>query len=294
MDPTAFAYRRAMKPAAAALWDQHASVYDALFSGLTGYVAEAMLRIADPRLPAGSKLLDVAAGTGALAIRGLERSLARGGADSIVACDWSEGMLSFTERRARALGASREQFTVEVQNGEALGYADASFDAVFSCFGIFLFADRRAGWREAARVLRSGGLFVASVWQSPATNPMLREQMAPMARALPARLQGPPPTGSWLEVAEAAALAREVEECGAFRSLKVLPFHGSIAFGDWSKVWVAMLDNPVSGALLRRCDEGEREAVRESVFAHFRSLAGGDDQPLVLEAVCNILVATKA
>ncbi|MBL8680551.1 MAG: methyltransferase domain-containing protein [Myxococcales bacterium] len=278
----------------AALWSQHASAYDALFSGLTGYVAKGMLRIADPRMPPGTKVLDIAAGTGALAIPALERSLANGGADVIVASDWSEGMLAFTERRAKALGATSAQLRCEVQNGEALTYESASFDAVFSCFGIFLFGDRRAGWREAARVLRSGGTFLASVWQSPATNPMLREQMAPMGRALPERFKGPPPKGSWLEVSEAEPLAREVRECGAWRSLDVLPFHASIAFGDWSKVWGAMLDNPVSGALLRQCDDREREAVRVSVFDHFRSLAGGDDRPLVLEAVCNIVVATKA
>lgn len=278
----------------AALWGQHANAYDALFSGLTGYIAKAMIRIADPRMAPGTRLLDIAAGTGALAIPALERSLAHGGSDAIVAADWSEGMLAFADRRARALGASGAQFRCDVQNGEALTYESQSFDAVFSCFGIFLFGDRRAGWREAARVLRSGGVFLASVWQSPATNQMLREQMMPMGRALPARLHGPPPKGIWLEVAEAEALANEVRECGTWSSLRVLPFQASIAYGDWSKVWGAMLDNPVSGELLRKCDDAEREVVRESVFAHFRSLAGGDDQPLVLDAACNILVATKA
>jgi ubiquinone/menaquinone biosynthesis C-methylase UbiE len=278
-------------------WDAHASTYDALFAELTGTIARAMLRLVAHRLPPAASVLDVACGTGAFALPALQRALTErantGAAGSVTASDFSRAMLSITEARGRAMGGDDAVFRAEVQNGEALSYPDATFDLVASCFGIFLFNDRRAGWREAARVLKPGGLFVTAVWQGPQSNPMLREQMAPVGRALPARLQGPPPQGAWLEVSERAALVREIEETGAFAAAQAVEFHCSIAFGQWPRLWDAMKDNPVMGALLARCTADELEAVRESLFAHLGGLAGGDDAPLTLESVCNIVIATR-
>jgi ubiquinone/menaquinone biosynthesis C-methylase UbiE len=44
-----------------------------------------------------------------------------------------------------------------VRDGQALGLDDGTFDAAFSCFGIFLFQDRAAAWRSAAGAVRPGG-----------------------------------------------------------------------------------------------------------------------------------------
>jgi len=281
----------------AELWDRHASTYDKHFAGLTGYIARAMLRMVEHRLPASARILDVACGTGALAVPAIlltdraRRERAERGV--VVATDWSRAMLALTEKAARELGADPSAYRCEAQNGESLGYEAASFDAVFSCFGIFLFNDRRAGWREAHRVLAPGGTLVSSVWQGPSTNEMLRVQMAPIAAALPERLRAPKP-GGWTEIAEAPALCAELAACGAWSDLRAYPFHASIAFGDWSALWDAMQNNPVMGELLRQCSSDELELVRRAVFAKLSETAGGADKPLVMEAVCNIVIATKA
>lgn len=281
----------------AELWDRHASTYDKYFAGLTGYIARAMLRMVEHRLPASARILDVACGTGALAVPAISlvdrARLERQERGLVVATDWSSGMLAITERAARKSGADPSVFRCEVQNGEALTYAESSFDAVFSCFGIFLFNDRRAGWREAHRVLAKGGLLVTSAWHGPQSNEMLRVQMAPMAAALPERLRVQKP-GGWTEIAEASALRDELSSCGEWSELRTYPFHASIAFGDWSLLWSAMQNNPVMGELLRKCTSDELEAVRRSVFEKFSEFSGGEDKPLVMEAVCNIAIATKA
>lgn len=181
----------------------------------------------------------------------------------------------------------------EVQNGEALSFDDASFDAVFSSFGIFLFDDRCAGWREAARVLRPGGVFATTVWKAPAHNPMLRAQIRAVMQALPAHLE-PTAKGGWLEIAEPDALISEVTTAAPFTDARCHAFHASIAIADWRLIWDAMRDNPVIGRLLDRCSPEELSVVKTRVLANFRELAGVDHGPLLLESVCNVLVATRS
>jgi ubiquinone/menaquinone biosynthesis C-methylase UbiE len=286
-------YRRGMS---AERWDHHATTYDSYFAPLTGFIARAMLRMIEPRLAPTAKILDIACGTGALAIPAIARAerarREHGAGGHVVASDYSKAMLALTERAAQESGAHADLYRCDVQNGEALTYGDASFDAVYSCFGIFLFDDRRAGWREAFRVLAPGGTFVTSVWQGPKSNEMLRLQMAPVAAALPERLRAPKPNG-WIEIADAESLRAELAACAPWSALRTYPFHASIAFGDWTVLWDAMQNNPVMGELLRQCTADELAVVRDAVVAQLRVAAGGDHEPLVMEAVCNIAIASK-
>jgi enediyne biosynthesis protein CalE5 len=275
-------------------WDAHARDYSALFAPLTGFVAQAMVNLVGPRLPAGARLLDIACGSGALTLPALElvrrQREATGTAGSILATDWSQAMVDLTRQAATRVAAG-DLVRCEVHDGEALGLDDASFDAAFSCFGIFLFGDRKAGWREAARVLRPGGTFVTSVWKGPEHNPMLRAQIEPIIEALPP--EHLPQEKGWLEVADADALLAEVTTSAPFENARVYPFHASFAVPDWGVLWDFMRSNPAAGALLRRCNASELDAVRANWTAKYRQRAGGDGQPLVLESVCNILVATR-
>jgi ubiquinone/menaquinone biosynthesis C-methylase UbiE len=282
---------------AAAGWNDHAAMYARMFAPLTGYVAQAMLQVVDSRLPPGAQILDIACGAGALAlpavVRAQREQALTGATGHITASDFSSTMVALTQQAGAALGATAELLRCEVQNGEALSYADASFDAVFSSFGIFLFTDRAAGWREAARVLRPGGWLVTSVWQGPAHNPMMRAQMAPVMQAMPPHLVPSHTKGSWLEIATAEALIAEVTTTAPLVNARCYPFQATFAIGNGQAIWEAMQNNPLMGALLRRCNPAELEVVRTSVLHHFAALAGGVDLPVLLDSVCNILVAQR-
>jgi SAM-dependent methyltransferase len=270
----------------AAAWDHHADVYARLFAPLTTFVAHSLVSTAAARVAPGGRWLDVACGAGAATLPALAE-VRRQGAGQVVACDFSPRMVELTQR------AAGPEVACEVQDGQALTYPDASFDAVVSNFGLFLFEDRAAGWREAARVLRPGGLLATSVWKGPADNPMLRLQTEPVFRALPERLKAPP-ARSWLEISTAEGLLAEVLGTGAFVGAEVYPLRAELLVGRWPELWEAMRDNPVMGALLRRCTPEELAAVQASVLDHFQALAGGPEQPLRLEAVCNLLFARRA
>jgi SAM-dependent methyltransferase len=96
----------------------------------------------------GERWLDVATGTGAVAIRA-----ARAGAH-VTAVDIAPRMLA-TAKRLTAAAALRVRF--DLGDAERLPYGDAAFDVVSSAQGVIFAHDPRAAARELARVCRPGG-----------------------------------------------------------------------------------------------------------------------------------------
>lgn len=280
---------------AARAWSEHSEIYDSLFAPLTGFIALGLFRTAELKLPSGARCLDIACGTGALALHAHAWAKRHGG--HITATDFSQQMVRGARSALERAGGTPQTFTTQVEDGQRLSFADATFDGVFSCFGIFLFADRLAGWREAARVLKPGGVFATTVWQGPATNPMLREQMKPMMEAMPERMRpppgSPPPPGSWMEIGDAAALRGELERLDAFDQIEIRPLRTTFVLGDREASWRATETNPVMGGMLRQCSTDERAAIKARMQAHLRELAGADDAPIYLEAVCNVVTARR-
>ncbi len=93
---------------------------------------------------AGVRWLDVATGTGGVAIRA-----ARAGAD-VVGIDIAPGMIEGARAKADAL-----PIVFEVGDAQALPYEDASFDVVSSAFGAIFAPDHRATAAELGRVGRA-------------------------------------------------------------------------------------------------------------------------------------------
>ena len=96
----------------------------------------------------GQRVLDVAAGTGNVAIRA-----AQAGA-TVVASDLTPESLAAGEREARAQGVELDWVVADAQ---ALPFADAEFDVVTSSFGAMFAPDHQAVADELLRVCRPGG-----------------------------------------------------------------------------------------------------------------------------------------
>lgn len=133
-------------------WDSAAQHYEKTAHPFTALYARAAL--ARVPLSPESRVLDVAAGTGALAL-----AAAQTGAQ-VLATDFSPGMV------ARIAAAGLRNVDARVMDGQALALPDASFDAVFSIFGVIMFPDWRKGLAEMARVTRPGGTGVVATWQA--------------------------------------------------------------------------------------------------------------------------------
>jgi len=106
-------------------------------------------------IPSGTRALDVACGTGNLAI-----PLARAGA-VVTGIDIAPNLL--VQARERAV---EESLTIRFDEGDAeqLPYANASFDCVVSMFGAMFAPRPELVAAELARVLRSGGLLAMANW----------------------------------------------------------------------------------------------------------------------------------
>lgn len=102
----------------------------------------------------GRNVLEVAFGTGHLAAE----AAARGA--TVVGVDFAPAMVALA--RQRVPGASFHE-----GDAEKLPFGNEQFDAVMCCFGLMHFADPSRALREAARVLKRGGVIGFTVWQDP-------------------------------------------------------------------------------------------------------------------------------
>ena len=152
------------EPQVQAMFDRIAGVYDVLNSVMTAGLHHrwreraADLAAAGP----GDRVLDVATGTGDLAIE-LKRRV--GDSGEVIGSDFSERMLEIARAKAPEL-------TFEHGNALDLPYHDDSFDAATVGFGARNFAELATGLREMERVVRPGGRVVILEMTTPARPPL--------------------------------------------------------------------------------------------------------------------------
>ena len=135
-------------------------IYDQL---LVPLIFEACARDLADRVASAkpTTILEVAAGTGALT-RALASRLPKA---RIMATDLNQPMLDKAAQR-------QPPGRVEWKQADALAlpFPDESFDAVVCQFGAMFFPDKVQGYREARRVLRSGGRYLFNVWDRISEN----------------------------------------------------------------------------------------------------------------------------
>ncbi len=129
---------------------------DLMSFGLHRAWKDALVTAVNPPKNTPFALLDVAGGTGDIALRVIESG---GPATRATVCDINPGMLEVGRERAAA--RSREGAIAFAEaNAEALPFADRSFDAVTIAFGIRNVPRIERALAEAYRVLRFGGKFL--------------------------------------------------------------------------------------------------------------------------------------
>jgi demethylmenaquinone methyltransferase/2-methoxy-6-polyprenyl-1,4-benzoquinol methylase len=162
---TDFGFRRIPEaekaPRVRALFDSVAFRYDLMNDLMSGGIhrlwkAE-MVALLKPR--SGERLIDVAGGTGDVALRALPALMPEKGGGAVV-CDVSEPMLAQGRARAidRGVLAGLEWLAADA---ERLPFADRSFDLYTIAFGLRNVTRIPAALAEARRVLKPGGRFLA-------------------------------------------------------------------------------------------------------------------------------------
>ncbi len=155
------------EPQVRAMFDRIAGVYDRMNTVMTaGLDRRWRERAADlAELAPGARALDVACGTGDLALELAERV---GPGGEIVACDFSEQMLELAREKA----AAHPTIRFEWANALELPYRDDEFAAATVGFGVRNFSDLERGLSELVRVVRPGGRVVILEMTTPTKPPL--------------------------------------------------------------------------------------------------------------------------
>jgi demethylmenaquinone methyltransferase/2-methoxy-6-polyprenyl-1,4-benzoquinol methylase len=175
-----------------AMFDRISRFYDVMNSVMTAGLHHTWRERAAElaRLAPGGRALDVATGTGDLAVALAARVAPDG---DVVGCDFSESMLE----RARA---KAPQLRWDSANALELPYPDATFDAATVGFGARNFSDLDRGLAEMARVVRPGGRVVVLEITTPTRPPLSTFFRVWFDRLIPAlgRLTGDPDAYTYL------------------------------------------------------------------------------------------------
>ena len=161
-------------PGSGAMFDRIAARYD-LLNRMMSFGVDRRWRkrtVKALALPADapSRVLDVATGTGDLAIDIARRTPQA----EVVGVDPSARMLDVGQKKIEKFGG---RITLTVGDAQALAFPDGSFDAVTIAFGIRNVPDRARGLAEMARVCRPGGRVAILELGEPK-----KGVMAPLAR----------------------------------------------------------------------------------------------------------------
>lgn len=182
--------------------DEFAQAYELTANRSTGQIAAAALdRVGDVRW--GTRVLDIAAGAGALAVPAALRGA------SVLAVDHAPGMINLLARKLAPFPTSEAR----LMDGQDLEIADDSFDASFSVLGVSIFPDWRRGLTEQARVTRRGGKACVATWSKPpGGGPFLI-----MARAIQSvfpKMQPPMPPEGFIVLSQSDRMAGEMARAG--------------------------------------------------------------------------------
>lgn len=267
-----------------AAWDAIAPAYDRTNTPTQMAIAEEGLRRAG--VGAGTRFLDIACGSGALAI-----PAARRGA-RVVAVDLSPVMLDLLRERAR-----REQLDIQtaVMDGHALEVDDASFDVAGSQFGVMLMPDLARALREMARVVVPGGRVLLDVYGDPARIDFLSLFVAAVRAVRPA-FSGPPtdPPPDEFRLADPARLRRELAAAG-LRDIRIETVEESAEFETGRALWDWIAgSNPIVECMLAMLEiTGDERALIERALERLVRERAGGNRTAVLRNPVHIAVATR-
>ena len=227
----------------------------------------------------GLDVLDVATGTGNIAVR----AAARGAA--VVGLDITPELFAAARRRAEALGVAVDWIEGDA---EQLPFTAATFDRVLSAFGVQFAPRHQLVADELVRVLRPGGRIVLVNWTPEG---LISELLRLLGRYLPAPPDYASPPPLWGDEGHVRELF-----AGAALELEFARGHNPWRF-DSAEQWVAFMETnygPTLKARERLTAEGRWEECRAEIVALAECHNRAADGRLHMHAEYLVTVARSA
>lgn len=247
-------------------WQRIAARFDEHTTPLTMAFAEQLLDRVD--VGPGVRVLDVAAGSGALGI-----PAARRGAE-VIGVDIAPAMIDRLAARAR--DERLDTLEGRVMDGTALAFPDGTFHVAVSLNGVSLFSDVDRGLAEMARVLQPGGRALVAAFGSPDTVEFLSYFLAALQAAVPGFT--PPPTDPPpppFQMADPRTFRQRLVEAG-LRDVTVEPATWEMPFESAAHFWdVVTSSNPLGAALVADLTDQQRADVRRVADGMLRERSQG-------------------
>lgn len=221
-------------------------------------------------LAGDEQVLDIATGTGAVALR-LARCLDRG---HVTGIDMADGMLQQAEAKARAQGLGNIAF--QAMDMTALELPVARFDCATAAFALFFVEDMAACLRGIVARLKPGGRVLICGFSGPS--------FAPNVDLFLERIQAygvSVPPLSWKRLGDAALNAALLAEA-CLEDVRIerrdLSYHLPDAEAWWDVLWYAGFRG-----LLDQLSADELQRFRAEHLAEIGILAGAQGIPLQVE-----------
>ena len=215
----------------------------------------------------GTRVLDVAAGSGALAI-----PAARAGAE-VTAVDIAPTMVERLRARADAEGLD---VTARVADGTALDLDADTVDLTVSLNGISLFGDLASGLHEAVRVTRPGGEVAIATFGPLPQVEFVAFFLGAVRAAAGDDVAMPPGPLPPFRLADPDVLAATLEDAG-LRDVTVEPLSWQTRLTSADHLLqVALGSNPIAGRLLGGLSDEQRDQVRAVLAGMLRERSDGD------------------
>lgn len=138
---------------------------------------------------------------------------------------------------------------IKVQQGDAqaLPYADNMFDAAFSMFGLMFFSDRRRGFAEIYRTLKTGGTIAVTSWVPVDQSPAMQVMFGAL-RVMKSEIPEPQRAIGSLENPE--VFRQEMQDAG-FREVKIARVAKEFPVDTISAFWEGMVKSSAPIQMLK-------------------------------------------
>ncbi len=263
------------------LWNEKAEIYHERYaSKKVGPFRSLEELIAAARLQRGDRVLDIATGTGIVAVEVVKKV---GNNGKVVGIDISTGPLAIARRTAGK--TSNLQFLE--MDAEDLKFPDGSFDAVLSEFALMFFPDSQKALREMKRVLVKDGRIAVSVHGSADNVPYLSIIMSTLTKfvpdIIPAGRPGPHRFG------EPGLLRAEFEKSG-FSDINVAVYTYPYTAGTFEEYWREYMESAAASI------KAKVESLDGELYAKIKDVSKTKTQRFVrdgkIELPWQVLVAS--